>query len=133
MFIFNSFIHFEVCDRYAYSGVAFTAAKGLDVEWCKSCDKGLPAPDCIIYLDIPVEEAAARGQFGEERYEKVEFQKSVRESFMRLHAADITTASIPWHILDARKSIDELHAEIMTIAHSTITAAEKREIGKLWM
>jgi len=47
-----------VCDRYAYSGVAFTAAKGLDYEWCKSCDKGLPAPDCIIYLDMPVDEAA---------------------------------------------------------------------------
>jgi dTMP kinase len=28
-----------VCDRYAYSGVAFTAAKrapGLDREWCKA-------------------------------------------------------------------------------------------------
>lgn len=24
-----------VVDRYSYSGVAFSAAKGLDVEWCK--------------------------------------------------------------------------------------------------
>lgn len=47
-----------VCDRYAYSGVAFTSAKGLDLQWCKTCDQGLPAPDCIIYLDIPVEDAA---------------------------------------------------------------------------
>ena len=47
-----------ICDRYAYSGVAFSSAKGLDLEWCKKCDEGLPAPDCIIYLDIPVEEAA---------------------------------------------------------------------------
>ena len=41
-----------ICDRYAYSGVAFSAAKGLDLEWCKSCDGGLPAPDVIIYLVI---------------------------------------------------------------------------------
>ena len=47
-----------VCDRYAYSGVSFTSAKGLDTNWCKSCDVGLPAPDCIIFLDMPVEEAA---------------------------------------------------------------------------
>ena len=67
-----------VCDRYAYSGVAFSAAKGMDVDWCKSCDKGLPAPDVIIYLDMPVEDAAKRGQFGEERYEKIEFQLTVR-------------------------------------------------------
>ncbi len=44
---------------HAYSGVSFTAAKGLDYEWCKSCDKGLPTPGCVIYLDIPIEEAAA--------------------------------------------------------------------------
>ena len=49
---------FQVCDRYAYSGVAFTSAKGLDLDWCKTCDRGLPAPDCIIYLDMPIEEAA---------------------------------------------------------------------------
>jgi thymidylate kinase len=24
-----------VVDRYSYSGVAFSAAKGLDIEWCK--------------------------------------------------------------------------------------------------
>lgn len=47
-------IHF----RYAYSGVAFSSAKGMNLEWCRSCDVGLPAPDCIIYLDMPVEEAA---------------------------------------------------------------------------
>jgi dTMP kinase len=27
-----------IVDRYSYSGVAFSAAKGLDIEWCKvSC------------------------------------------------------------------------------------------------
>lgn len=24
-----------IVDRYAYSGVAFSSAKGLDIEWCK--------------------------------------------------------------------------------------------------
>jgi thymidylate kinase len=24
-----------VVDRYSYSGVAFSAAKGIDIEWCK--------------------------------------------------------------------------------------------------
>ena len=47
-----------VCDRYAYSGVAFSSAKGMDLDWCKACDRGLPAPDCVLYLDMPVENAA---------------------------------------------------------------------------
>jgi thymidylate kinase len=55
-----------ICDRYAYSGVAFSAAKpGLDLEWCKECDQGLPAPDMVIFLDVPIEKAAevrARGR-----------------------------------------------------------------------
>ena len=51
-----------VCDRYAYSGVAFTAAKpGLNFEWCKQCDRGLPSPDAVIYLNISVEDAAKVG------------------------------------------------------------------------
>ena len=53
-----------VCDRYAYSGVAFSSAKKSlqdDLEWCKSCDVGLPAPDAVIFLDLTQEQAEQRG------------------------------------------------------------------------
>jgi dTMP kinase len=61
-----------VCDRYAYSGVAFTSAKveedrssmsggELTLEWCMGPDCGLPAPDCVIFLDLDQEEAEKRG------------------------------------------------------------------------
>jgi thymidylate kinase len=34
-----------IVDRYAFSGVAFSAAKdGLSLEWCKQPDSGLPRP-----------------------------------------------------------------------------------------
>jgi dTMP kinase len=39
-----------ILDRYAYSGVAFTSAKGLNFEWCKNSDKGLPKPDIVFFL-----------------------------------------------------------------------------------
>ena len=66
-----------IVDRYAYSGVAFTAAKGLpglDRAWCTAPDAGLPAPDAVFFLSLTVEQAAARGGYGEERYEKADFQ-----------------------------------------------------------
>ena len=51
-----------ICDRYAASGVAFSSAKpGLSIEWCKAPDRGLPAPDAIVFLDLDPTEAAARG------------------------------------------------------------------------
>lgn len=69
-----------VVDRYAYSGVAYSAAKGvegMDIAWCKGPDVGLPAPDLVVYLRLSDAVAAARAGFGEERYEKSEFQNKV--------------------------------------------------------
>ena len=73
-----------IIDRYAFSGVAFTAAKGLDFEWCKNPDRGLPKPDVVIQLNVDEECAKGRGGFGEERYEKVEFQRRVRSLYAKL-------------------------------------------------
>lgn len=55
-----------VCDRYVYSGVAFSSAKETleeDLDWCKSCDVGLPAPDAVIFLDLTQEQAEQRGGY----------------------------------------------------------------------
>ncbi|PWZ14128.1 putative cellulose synthase A catalytic subunit 6 [UDP-forming] [Zea mays] len=73
-----------IVDRYSYSGVAFSAAKGLDIEWCKAPENGLIAPDLVIYLDVQPEKATERGGYGGERYEKIEFQKKVAEHYHSL-------------------------------------------------
>ena len=38
-------------------------------------DRGLPAQDAVIYLELSVEDAMARGGFGEERYERCSPQR----------------------------------------------------------
>lgn len=85
-----------VCDRYAFSGVAYSAAKGceqcgvmacggLDFTWCQSPDRGLPCPDGIFFLHIDekarpepkaheVQVGASRSNFGDERYENADMQ-----------------------------------------------------------
>ena len=78
-----------MCDRYAFSGVAFSAAKGtLSMDWCKAPDRGLPKPDLVLFLDVSAEVAKTRGGYGEERYEKEEFQARVRKAFETLRAGD---------------------------------------------
>ena len=94
-----------VVDRYAFSGVAFTSAKGLDFEWCKSCDRELPIPDQVFYLDIPIDEASTRGDFGGERYEVSSFQKTVQEKFKMLQDDS-------WKVIDARRTVETIHKEI---------------------
>ncbi len=43
-------------------------------------DRGLPAPDAVLLLTLAPEVAAQRGEYGEERYERLDFQKAVRHS-----------------------------------------------------
>lgn len=73
-----------ICDRYAYSGVAFTAAKGYNIDWCKGSDIGLVEPDVLFYLNIDVKDASEREGFGNERYEIVDLQEKIASCFDKL-------------------------------------------------
>jgi len=71
-----------IIDRYAYSGVAYSAAKkGMDFEWCRASDVGLPRPDSVLYLTAPNDVIANRAGFGEEKYEKSDFQSQVKKNY----------------------------------------------------
>lgn len=116
-----------IIDRYSYSGVAFSAAKqGLDIDWCKQPDIGLPKPDAVFYLMLNTEEASKRGVFGNERYEQTEFQLKVSLNFDCLKEKD-------WIVIDANKSIDSLHIEIKVLAKEIIHNIHKNTIGQLWV
>lgn len=54
------------------------------LDWCKQPDVGLPKPDLILFLQLSPEEAAERGNFGNERYENSSFQEKVLQSFYHL-------------------------------------------------
>lgn len=82
-----------VMDRYIYSGIAYSLAKSKtgtndpqmgDVQWLYSPDKGLPKPDLTLFLTLSLEELSRRKGWGDERYEKEAFQKSVRECFLEI-------------------------------------------------
>lgn len=56
----------------------------MDLEWCKSPDRGLPQPDRVFFLNLSEEAAALRGDYGTERYEKKEFQGKVKNVFLKI-------------------------------------------------
>ncbi|KAG6543207.1 hypothetical protein Mapa_015457 [Marchantia paleacea] len=115
-----------VVDRYSYSGVAFSAAKGLDFQWCKTPEKGLPAADLVLYLDIQPEVAARRGEYGVERYEKVEFQTRVASHYQAMR--DST-----WQIVDADQTVDEIQQVLREAAQNVIDSCKSgRELLRLW-
>ncbi|XP_031554764.1 thymidylate kinase-like isoform X2 [Actinia tenebrosa] len=118
-----------VTDRYAYSGVAFTAAKeGFTLEWCKNPDRGLPSPDLVIYLDVSSIKTSERSDYGQERYENNDFQNKVSARYLELKASD-------WKVIDASKSIEEIHEDIkQAVLKVQERVTDKREpIHKLWV
>ena len=116
-----------IVDRYAYSGVAFSSSKeGLSLEWCKNTDRGLPAPDAVIFLDTSVEKTRSRKGFGEERYEQTEFQTRVMHQYTKL--IDPT-----WVLVDASQSIEKVTKDILTKVKVLIEKCNSKPIKKLWV
>jgi dTMP kinase len=116
-----------IVDRYAYSGVVFSAAKGLDVEWCKQPDAGLPRPDLVLFLDISVEKAANRSDYGQERYENTEFQQNVQSVFNQLQSTE-------WKVIDASGAIEEVGSAIRDDVTKVVDRCKSDApcIGRLW-
>ncbi|TYG60715.1 hypothetical protein ES288_D07G089200v1 [Gossypium darwinii] len=115
-----------IVDRYSYSGVAFSTAKGLDFEWCKAPEIGLIAPDLVVYLDITPEKAAERGGYGGERYEQLEFQRKVSQHYKLLKDSS-------WKIVDACQPLDDVEKQVKEIVLQHIIACQKGKIlSSLW-
>ncbi|MBA0732282.1 hypothetical protein Gogos_016385, partial [Gossypium gossypioides] len=95
-----------IVDRYSYSGVAFSTAKGLDFEWCKK--------------------AAERGGYGGERYEQLEFQRKVAQHYKLLKDSS-------WKIVDACQTLDDVEKQVKEIVLQHIIACQKGKIlSSLW-
>jgi dTMP kinase len=118
----NQGIHIIV-DRYSYSGVAYSAAKGIEVNWCYASEKGLPKPDLIFYLSMNSDDATKRGDFGCERYEKLEFQKKIKSIY------EDTLITDEWKFIYANKSIDEISTEISTIFDNEYISLQSKPIS----
>nr|XP_026695821.1 thymidylate kinase-like [Ciona intestinalis] len=115
-----------IVDRYAYSGAAFSAAKkGLELDWCKSPDSGLPQPDLVLFLELSTSVAATRGGYGEERYETTEFQKKVALNFHGLKTEE-------WKVIDAGRDMFEVHQDMLSFVEKTMEKVKLQPVGTLW-
>ncbi|KAE9621636.1 putative dTMP kinase [Lupinus albus] len=91
-----------IVDLYSYSGVAFSAAKGLVIQWCKAPEIGLLAPDLVAYLDISPEKASERG---------------VAESYKALH-------DVSWKVVDVCQPIEDVEKMLQEIVTDCVTECQ---------
>ena len=75
-----------------------------------------------------------RGSYGGERYEKRDLQIRVRQRFAELQSIDETQGRVPWHVVDASQSIEEVTANLVSIVTDTLAQVqgESAPLRRMW-
>ena len=114
--------HTLVVDRYAYSGIAYSVAKkSIPLAWACHPDVGLPAPDVILYFSLNFDEMKRREGFGDEIFDTKEFQTTVQEIYAHLRDSDKELHR--WRTIEANRTIDAIHQQIVSIVEDVINNA----------
>ena len=115
-----------ICDRYAFSGIVYSIANGLDENWCLSPDSGLPKPDDVIFLELTLEEAERRRKtMATDRYENTEFQKKVKAAYEKMRD------TMHWTCVDATLDRETLALTIADLVEKKMEENQFKPIETL--
>ncbi|KAL0265790.1 UNVERIFIED_CONTAM: hypothetical protein PYX00_011505 [Menopon gallinae] len=104
----NRAVSLLLCDRYFYSGIVYTHAKGIDLGWCSGPDTGMPLPDLVFFIDTHPSVVSHRAGFGAERYERMRFLERVHEGYVKV------LSGIPYCVfVNGNQSIDGIVDDIL--------------------
>lgn len=92
-----------LCDRYSWSSIACSTAKGLDLAWCVDTERLLPKPDLTFFLVADTDITMKRSNWGDEVLETRDFQMRMAEQYS--HMNDFVDNLVK---LDSTKSVEEL-------------------------
>jgi len=98
---------FLLADRYTASNLAYGLAKGLDLEWLTSLDQGLPKPERVVVLDVPVDSSFARkGKLRDLHESNRALLLRVRRNYLKL------ANKFNWHVIDGTGPVEIVHSQI---------------------
>jgi len=97
-----------IMNRYYHSNLVYGIANGMKKKWLENLDTGLPKADLVVLLDVTQKESFHRQKTNRDKFEK-------NEEFLRkISKIYLTTAKKKhWKIIDASKSKQEIHEEIL--------------------
>lgn len=105
-----------IMNRYYQSNLVYGIVNGLKSKWLENLDDGLPKPDLIILLDISQKESFSRtprDKIGGKKMKRDKFEKNQEFSRQISKTYKIIAKKQRWKIIDASKSKDEVHEEIL--------------------
>ncbi len=100
-----------ILDRYYPSAWAYGIARGFTEEWLAALDAGLPIPDVVLVLDVPVEVVVERmAERRPDRYERdTLLLRAVRRAYLDLAARH------GWHVIPDGRTPEKIHGEIVRL------------------
>ena len=99
-----------IMNRYRESNLVYGLVNGLKLDWLENLDFGLPKSDLVIVLDVPQTESFSRKRSNRDRFEKnKDFSNKISRTYRKM------AVKKKWKIVDATKSKQEVHEDIMKI------------------
>lgn len=97
-----------IMNRYYQSNLVYGLANKMKQRWLENLDDGLPKADLVILLDVTQTESFNRKKTNRDKFEKnEEFLRKISKIYRT------TAKKKHWKIIDASKSKEEIHEEIM--------------------
>ncbi len=97
-----------IMNRYYHSNLIYGIVNGMKQKWLENLDAGLPKADLVILLDVTQKESFHRQKTNRDKFEKnEEFLRKISKIYR------ITAKKKNWKIIDASKSKQEIHEEIL--------------------
>ncbi len=99
-----------IMNRYYHSNLIYGIANGMKQKWLENLDFGLPKADLVILLDVTQKESFHRQKTHRDKFEKnEEFLRKISKIYRT------TAKKKHWKIIDASKSEQQIHEEILKI------------------
>lgn len=99
-----------IMNRYSQSNLVYGLANGMKPSWLENLDEGLPKADLVILLDVSQKESFSRKKTNRDKFEK---NKDFLKKISRIYRT--VAKKKRWKIVDASKSKEEVHEEILQI------------------
>ncbi len=97
-----------IMNRYYHSNLVYGITNGMKQKWLENLDAGLPKADLVILLDVTQKESFRRQKTRRDKFEKnEEFLRKISKIYRT------TAKKKHWKIIDASKSKQEIHEEIL--------------------
>jgi dTMP kinase len=99
-----------IMNRYYQSNLVYGLSNGLKQKWLENLDAGLPKADLVILLDVTQSESFKRKKTHRDKFEKNEaFLRKISKNYR------VIAKKKHWKIINASKSKNEVHEEILKI------------------